>query len=1722
MFFLVKRNRVMIHRLMMVCLSCSVLFMEVPRATGTSGPDLRESVLLNEGWQIAVVSSLDQDAVKVPVLNGVKWEKVEVPYYGAWEYTWWQREFTVPDSMRDKGIKLRFEAVASKAIVFVNGKKAGEHFGGRMPFEIDITDRVRFGAPNQVLVGVINAYKAPAVFLGECDIFLLGANGIWDDVSLVTNPKVYTEDVWVIPSVRRKSLGLEITVRNESKEAFTGEVVSEVLDAGKPVKTFKKEPFSVGASKTAVLKFSYTWIAPVLWSPETPHLYHLQARILKGDKVVDRTQVRFGFREVWVEGDHMMLNGRRLNLRGDGQQTPRSAGPNFRELGSLSEQIQGLKDKKGNKEGYKTVFLCRKSLGLVYSRQHTFPPTPDYLDGADETGYFIQPEFNTAWGHDCKNPAPSVKDLERYGLPQYREWIKRDRNHPSVLVWGAENEYMLHYVYLHSNYVGAACNLLIRLNDFINSLDPTRWATFDGDGCLGGSLTDDGSAGPAKTINWHYQRGLAQGYTLFPNTCYWMADPKDSPGWSRKKPVWTDEAMDGEFIERWEPLTIFGGENIYKDPPPLGVCSWWPSDDGKSGYVAQAYSDAIRMQMEAWRYLGANWGNDNYWQRVNPKYTGDPKQVVQRITRDSARSCAPLAVIVKAYDHNFYSQESVARELTVYNDMFHDANLVLDWTLVDGDKVKESGKIPLSLPAGESKKFTVTLHLPKVSVRKTLAFRLKLQETGTANRFEEEKQYTVFPKDRKQTRTAARLAVFGPEKRSRRVLETLGLPYTNVPDPQAISREKFDVLIIGKNSLPVVYEVPGLEPREQDKALLKSLRRIEDFAAAGGRVIVLEQENISPSFLSMNLKAKESVTATMTFSIAPGHPAVKDLQPEDLKFWRGDHIVSQKPLLKPDCGSFTVLIESGTGAGLTVTPLMEIKKGKGTVLFSQLDLEAKCGKEPAADILIRNLATYAAQYPEKALGRAGIVAEPASPMASFLKNININAENLSGKLSRTGLALYPCLIFDGADKASFLEVQNNVELIKKYLAGGGRLLIHNLRPGGERIIESLTGAKLEPQKIAQNDSAWKVETHPLLTGLSNFELWYGVFQGGFRVQGRKAIDAGWRAAKGQGLALLDPGGLLVIPCGPGLAAIDQILWEGSDMEFLAKRERYISTLLTNLGVNVEPKEAQKSLYPNNRLITVDLRPYANMGFRDDVERNGKGGWSDEGNNDLKYFPVGKQLLQGILFDVIDPQTNNGKSCVEPFFMKDRTISGIKVGKKLEALYFLYGGTYTMAGPGDQMAFYNVIYADGQTVKVPIRYGIEINDWWSEPPESATVKKAWEGDNGFRSPIFITHYQWHNPRPEKEISGIDLVIPPASPCHYGLIAITGVRPEEKTAFRLTPTGKVKNGRNIKAKDTEVSYMRESNDLNIGDPKAEFSLANPVDALSFSTLTFTAEFEEDGWINLGFVCEDAKTTIATQPDQIKALKGINNYSIDLTSLKWKLFSTDLTAKLEGKVKTIWISTSQPPGSPVRLKDAALTAAGAAAVKETAGNRDPCAENLRRLGRAILEYARDHNGQLPSRGPHTLYSPNGNPTNTFTDAPDLWSRQILKYLKLPKGDYSVFHCPQVLVNGKPLAPSDPTMNYALVGSTQKGPLARMQGRFLSEIENPTGLFLLVEPRYCGNVRNSQNNTVDYWNTSTENGCAILDSLRFSHNGKAHFLFVDGHIELLGPKEISWPGKK
>ncbi len=229
--------------------------------------DVRPEATLNGDWQVCAVDSIGEGK---PDLAAAKWQSTDVPNaFESMPCAWWKREFSVPSSMAGKRIKLKFERVTFKAVVYVNGVKVGGHFGPETPFEVDITKVAKFGASNELLVGVTDGNTATQN--GKlCDItWKMTWNGIWGDVTLAAYPKVYIEDIWCEPSYRKRALDLEVTIANESNTDFTGSLACDAIDGKAIAKRFTPTVFRVKAAKRAVLKLSFPWQDAKPWNPET-------------------------------------------------------------------------------------------------------------------------------------------------------------------------------------------------------------------------------------------------------------------------------------------------------------------------------------------------------------------------------------------------------------------------------------------------------------------------------------------------------------------------------------------------------------------------------------------------------------------------------------------------------------------------------------------------------------------------------------------------------------------------------------------------------------------------------------------------------------------------------------------------------------------------------------------------------------------------------------------------------------------------------------------------------------------------------------------------------------------------------------------------------------------------------------------------------------------------------------------------------------------------------------------------------------------------------------------------------------------------------------------------------------------------------------------------------------------------------------------------------------
>jgi hypothetical protein len=251
------------------------------------------------------------------------------------------------------------------------------------------------------------------------------------------------------------------------------------------------------------------------------------------------------------------------------------------------------------------------------------------------------------------------------------------------------------------------------------------------------------------------------------------------------------------------------------------------------------------------------------------------------------------------------------------------------------------------------------------------------------------------------------------------------------------------------------------------------------------------------------------------------------------------------------------------------------------------------------------------------------------------------------------------------------------------------------------------------------------------------------------------------------VALTDPPVLLKASVGKGLVLINEVLWADTEANRL-EGMRIASGLLTGLGVRMD----LSPFGPASARVfrPLDLAPYATLGLKGDPGS----GWMDHGPGALAGLPVGRRTYRGVPFYVADPAANGGRSVValrgnaRPAYPAQ--VAGIPVNSRARALHLLHACAWG-SGEGKEAARLVVHYADGTQRAAPLRAGIEVADWYSDPRPLPMADVAWRGQIKDKAgPIGLTMMRWANPRPETPIRSVDLVSAGGDPV-YVLFALT---------------------------------------------------------------------------------------------------------------------------------------------------------------------------------------------------------------------------------------------------------------------------------------------------------------------------------------------------------------
>lgn len=386
-----------------------------------------------EGAEAVVFDDSDWETVSVP--HGVKLEPAEASgcrnYQGV---AWYRKHFIVPADRSE----LYFEAIMGKQKIYVNGQLAAEHYGGYLPVIVSLREQgLQKGDECVVAVMTDNSndklyppgkpqYTLDFAYHGGIyrDVWLIGKK----DVSIsdvITENRVAGGGIFVHYehiSEQRADVLIDTDLRNTSSHPRHVVVTQTLLDAqGKKVKEVSSK-VSVPAGETAVARQKMVVSKPHLWSPETPYLYKVVTRIKEGKETLDGGMTKIGIRSFeFVDASSQQdktpgfyLNGKRYR-----QFVGANRHQDFAYVGNAVPNSQQWRD-----------VVRLKQAGFNIIRTAHYPQDPSFMDACDELGIFII-VATPGWQYWNKNDAI----FEERVLQNTREIIRRDRNHPSVLMW---------------------------------------------------------------------------------------------------------------------------------------------------------------------------------------------------------------------------------------------------------------------------------------------------------------------------------------------------------------------------------------------------------------------------------------------------------------------------------------------------------------------------------------------------------------------------------------------------------------------------------------------------------------------------------------------------------------------------------------------------------------------------------------------------------------------------------------------------------------------------------------------------------------------------------------------------------------------------------------------------------------------------------------------------------------------------------------------------------------------------------------------------------------------------------------------------------------------------------------------------------------------------------------------------------------------------------------
>ncbi|HRT10476.1 MAG TPA: glycoside hydrolase family 2 TIM barrel-domain containing protein [Candidatus Paceibacterota bacterium] len=331
---------------------------------------------------------------------------------------WYRKTFTLPAGDAGKRVYLDFDGVMAMPTVYVNGRKAGGWDYGYMSFRVDATEFVKAGESNLVAVHVDTRPHRSRWYPGA---------GIYRKVQLVVTEPVHVGEWGVFvttPSVTAEAAAVrvETCVANHTSAPVDASIETTLRDPrGREVARLRSElAVPAGNAKTGAATLAVP--RPQLWDVASPRLYTATTRVYQAGRLVDQVETPFGIRTFqFTANDGFHLNGRRVQLQGVCLHS---------DLGPLGMAF--------NRRAMERQLQIMRDMGVNAIRTSHNPPAPELLDLCDRMGMVVWDEAFDKW--DGTATLPKGVSVLEHGRKQLSNFVRRDRNHPCVVVWSVGNE----------------------------------------------------------------------------------------------------------------------------------------------------------------------------------------------------------------------------------------------------------------------------------------------------------------------------------------------------------------------------------------------------------------------------------------------------------------------------------------------------------------------------------------------------------------------------------------------------------------------------------------------------------------------------------------------------------------------------------------------------------------------------------------------------------------------------------------------------------------------------------------------------------------------------------------------------------------------------------------------------------------------------------------------------------------------------------------------------------------------------------------------------------------------------------------------------------------------------------------------------------------------------------------------------------------------------------